>query len=100
MKYVTDLNDIVKVVAAEYGIPADVLLTPQVRTPAVAHARHIAIYLACKLTWKSKGGIATYFNQKDHSSVFYGLNKISTLMTHDSDINEQIHLLTKKLKPK
>lgn len=98
MKY-SNLQDIVAAVSDEFGIPADVLLTPQMRSPAVAHARHVAIYLACKLTWMSKDAIATSFNQKDHSSVFYGLNKISVLMTKDSDINEQIHVLTKKLNP-
>ncbi len=99
-KYTTNLSAIILAVSKTYGIPASVLMSPNKRTPAISRARHIATYLACKLTWMSKDEIAKCFNQRDHSSVFYAFNKISVLLTKDQELSSEIELLSKKLTPK
>lgn len=71
-------------------IPSDVLLARNMRTLPVTHARHVAQYLACTLTFLSKGQIATEFSQRDHSAVFYSLNKISKLMLTDEAARARI----------
>ncbi len=97
MKYNSSLPEIIAAVSDCYGIPADVLKTPSKRTQPVTHARHMAIYLACKLTWMSKRDIATYFNQHDHSSLYYGFNKISLAIVDDPEIKGQVEALSKQL---
>lgn len=97
MKYVANLSDIIIMVAEEYGIPANILTSPDVRTASVARARHVAIYLACKLTWMSKDSIAVCFNLRDHSSLFYGFNKISVALANDVELKRQVGSLTKRL---
>ena len=99
-KYVANLSEIVTVVSDHYGIPAEVIMSPRMRSPAVSNARHIAIYLACKMTWMTKKDIAGCFNQKDHSSIFYGFNKVSKLMADDAKLKKQVDGLAKKLEPK
>lgn len=100
MRYLTGPSTIISAVSKAYGIPTEVLLSPNMRTPAISRARHIATYLACKLTWMSKDEIAKQFNQKDHSSVFYAFNKISVAMTTDPELNQEVEALSKKLAPK
>ncbi len=96
----TDLTNILTEVSKAYRIPVEILKSPGVRTPAVARARHIAIYLACKQTWLSKDNIAKFFNQRDHSATFYAFNKISMLLGKDAGLKTELDDLAKKLTPK
>lgn len=97
MKYVKHLDEIVTAVSSEYGIPKEVILDAGIRTPAVVHARHVTEYIACKASWMSKRAIATYMNQKDHGSVFYGFNRIAVLMNDSVAIEDRVNGLIKKL---
>lgn len=84
------MTDILSAVSQEYMIPSDVLLAREMRTLPVTHARHVAQYLACTMTFMSKGQIAGCFKQRDHSAVFYSLNKISKLMLTDESARARI----------
>ncbi len=100
MKYTANLSEIIAAVSNTYGIPADIIMSPSKRTQPVTHARHVAIYLACKLTWMSKRDIAACFNQSDHSSLYYGFNKISLAVVDDPEIKKQVEALSKQLEAK
>lgn len=92
-----DLSEIVDLVSKEYGIPPEVILNAGIKTPTVAHARHVTEYVACKVSWMSKRSIATYLNQKDHGSVFYGFNKIAVMMADSVAVENKVNGLIKKL---
>ena len=87
------LSDIVEAVSGEYQVPASVIMAKDMRTLAVTHARHVAQYLACTLTFMSKDNIAKAFNQRDHSAVFYALNKISKQVSDDEAVRGRINHL-------
>ena len=98
MKY-SDLNEIISAVSTEFGIPADIIISKN-RTQPIAHARHVAIYLACKMTWMPKDDVAKAFNQRDHSSLFYGFNKVSEQMEQDTAFKKRVGGLVKLLESK
>lgn len=81
MKYADSIEDIIKQAASHFEIPYEVITNPEIRTPAVVRARHIAQFLACKLTFKSKKDIATCFNNKDHTGVLYGVSRVSMMIS-------------------
>lgn len=91
------LSDIVEAVSGEYKVPASVIMAKDMRTLAVTHARHVAQYLACTITFMSKAQIAKAFNQRDHSVVFYAVNKISKLMTDSEPARDRINHLKQVL---
>ncbi len=82
-KYAKSLEDIIVATAEHYDVPAEIITDPDIRTQAVVRARHVAQYLACKLTFLSKRKIADGFNLKDHTAVVYAFNRISTLILDD-----------------
>lgn len=96
MKYVTNLTDILTAVSQQYGIPQDVL-TSTIRSKPINYVRHVAIYLACNLTYLSKDDIASRFNMKDHGSLPYGYKKIASLMAKDHELKSQITTLINRL---
>lgn len=99
-KYGLELSEIIQAVADTYGIPPEVITNTQMRTKPIVEARHIAQYLACKMTYRSRDSIATFFHQRDHASVLYGFNKVSVAMAKDPEYKEQVTSLSKKLKPR
>ena len=101
MKYQSDLNHILQVVSEESGIPEEVITNPKIKTRPVAHARHLAIYLACTRTWRSKEDIATKFNYADHAAVYHGLKKIAGfLVDGGEEAKQQFKIISKRLESK
>ena len=68
------------------------------RIAAVSHARQVAMYLAKELTQKSLPEIGAMFGGKDHTTVLYACRKISSSLSTDSALRNDIHLLEQRIK--
>ncbi|MGZ4199425.1 MAG: chromosomal replication initiator protein DnaA [Thermoleophilia bacterium] len=69
------------------------------RTADIAYARHVAMYLCRELTEASLPQIGDRFGGRDHSTVLYGVNRISRLLTdgHDRQLHDLIQVVTNRL---
>ena len=86
--------DIVKVVAAHYGLKvSDLKSKSNART--IAFPRQVAMYMCKELTDLSYPEIGRIFNDKHHSTVMYSVDKIDQLVQDDSDLSRTIEMLTK-----
>jgi chromosomal replication initiator protein len=63
------------------------------RTRAVAQPRQICMYLARRLTSHSLGEIGGLFGGRDHSTVLYGVERITTMAERDPAMREQLEQL-------
>jgi chromosomal replication initiator protein len=86
--------DIIKVVAAHYGLKvSDLKSKSNART--IAFPRQVAMYMCKDLTDLSYPEIGRLFNDKHHSTVMYSVDKIDQLVQDDSDLSRTIEMLTK-----
>jgi len=69
------------------------------RTADIAYARHVAMYLCRELTEASLPQIGDRFGGRDHSTVLYGVNRVSRLLTdgHDRQLHDLIQVVTNRL---
>jgi chromosomal replication initiation ATPase DnaA len=74
------IDDVLNAVSEIAEIPIDVLVAPDVQTLSVTYWRHIAMYCMCKLTFRSLRDISMRFGKRDHSSVYYAINKVSQML--------------------
>ncbi|MFQ5885714.1 MAG: chromosomal replication initiator protein DnaA [Anaerolineae bacterium] len=77
------LQEIVKAVAHFYGLSIEDLKSPR-RTKAVALPRQVAMYLAREETDSSLLEIGKALGGRDHSTILYGYEKISSHAEEDS----------------
>jgi len=73
-------DDVLNAVSEIAEIPIDVIVAPDVQTLNVTYWRHIAMYLMCKHTFRSLRDISMFFGKRDHSSVYYAINKVSQML--------------------
>ena len=90
------ISDIERVVSDHYKVKAAVLRSKK-RNKEIAHARHIAMYLARTLTSASLPQIGKDFGDRDHTSVLHACNKIKGLVEDDWRVKEEIEQLTRAL---
>ncbi len=67
------------------------------RLRSITRPRQIAMYLSKNLTSKSLADIGSSFGKKDHTTVMHAVKKINDLIQKDSDLREEITLLTRIL---
>jgi chromosomal replication initiator protein len=89
-------EQIQRAVAAAYGLRPHDLLGPS-RTRSVSLARHVAIYLAKRLTPLAIQEIGGHFGGRDHSTVSYAIEKISRLLEKDQALAGTVRRLTQQL---
>lgn len=80
---------ITEVAASFYGVERTELLS-QRRGAAAVRPRHVAMYLAKRMTPKTLGEIGTRIGGRDHTTVMYGVRKIETAMVADPDFAEEV----------
>ncbi len=80
-----------------YRIPLWVLLTKSQRH-AIAHPRHMALYLCRKLTTRSMPIIARHFGYTDHTTVLHGYRAVERKMLTDDVLRCDVEYLTRKLR--
>jgi chromosomal replication initiator protein len=90
------LEAIQQAAAAEFGIPCETLLA-QDRRPAVAFARHVAMYLARELTEESLPTIGARFGGRNHSTVLHAHRKIEAGLARDQHVVDKVQSLRRRL---
>jgi chromosomal replication initiator protein len=90
------ISEIERVVADHYKVKG-ALLRSKKRNKEVAHARHIAMYLARTLTNASLPQIGKDFGDRDHTSVLHACNKIKGLVEDDWRVKEEVEQLMRTL---
>ena len=81
------IEDIIKVVTDHFGVKLSELQSKK-RSKAIAFPRQVAMYLARRITRLSLEEIGGYFGGRDHSTVLYGVRKITKLAKTDPEIQE------------
>ena len=90
------IEEVIRVVAKQYGLKPAELKSPK-RAKQITRARQIAMYLCRELTSESFPEIGSRFGGRDHATVIHGVNKITSLLEVDSDLQRDIQLLGKSL---
>ena len=91
------IENIIYTVAGYYKISENQILSRK-RTKEIAQARQIAMFLAKELTTLTLESIGLNFGGKDHATVLYAYNTVSTLLKKDKDISSQIKEIKELLK--
>jgi chromosomal replication initiator protein len=90
------VTDIERVVADHYKLKG-ALLRSKKRNKEIAHARHVAMYLARTLTSASLPQIGKNFGDRDHTSVLHACNKIRSMVEDDWRFKEEVEQLIRVL---
>lgn len=90
------IPDIERVVADHYKLKGN-LLRSKKRNKEIAHARHVAMYLARTLTNASLPQIGKKFGDRDHTSVLHACNKIKGMVDEDWRFKEEVEQLIRVL---
>jgi chromosomal replication initiator protein len=93
---VITVNDIIKIVAAEFDMTRE-QIAGSYRKRKFAFARHLAQYLATRLTAQSLPVIARQFF-RDHTSVLHGVRRIKLMMESDRETRMLVERLETKLR--
>lgn len=89
---------IIQVVAEHYGItPNDI--ASQRRNNEVAFPRQVAMYLCRYMTDVPLETIGSYMGKRDHSTVKYGVDKISKDIKNNDSLKNTIDIIMKKINP-
>ncbi len=89
---------IIQVVAEHYGItPNDI--ASQRRSNEVAFPRQVAMYLCRYMTDVPLETIGSYMGKRDHSTVKYGVDKISKDLKNNDLLKNTIDIIMKKINP-
>lgn len=94
---VVTMEDIQLKVSEYYNVKISDLRSNR-RLKYIAHARQICMYLAKLLTQKSLLEIGKFFGGRDHATVIHAVKRIESLAKNNTQIIEDINILTKKLK--
>jgi len=92
------MPQIVGVVSKYYKIPADEIVGDSRKAP-IAHARHVAVFIAREVTQDSWKHLGSLFGDRDHTSMMHAYQKISELMSRDRDLDTAIKSMIRDLKP-
>jgi chromosomal replication initiator protein len=90
------IADIERAVADRYKLKG-ALLRSKKRNKEIAHARHVAMYLARTLTSASLPQIGKSFGDRDHTSVLHACNKIKSMVEDDWRFKEEVEQLIRTL---
>jgi len=85
-------------VSKHYHIKVDEIKGVSRKAP-VAHARHVAVFIAREITGDSWKHIGALFGNRDHTSMMHGYRKIRDLMNRDKELNASVRLLMRDLYP-
>jgi chromosomal replication initiator protein len=90
------IDEIKRRVAEYYNLRMTDLISAR-RARAVARPRQVAMFLCKNLTARSLPEIGRGFGGRDHTTVIHAIRKIEELRATDSQLNEDIELLRRKL---
>lgn len=91
------IEDVQKAVANRLNVKVNDLLSKR-RTKDVARARHIAMYLARKLTNESYAKIGQEFGDRNHATVLSAHDKINAERVQDNELDLDLKVLEQLIK--
>jgi chromosomal replication initiation ATPase DnaA len=83
------VHRIIGAVCDKYKVSRTDLLSTR-RSAYIVRPRHIAMYLAKKLTLRSYPEIGRQLGGRDHSTIIHGARKIATLRTYFTDLDGEL----------
>ena len=91
------VEEIQRKVSEHYNIRLSDMIGPK-RLRSYARPRQVAMYLSKQLTSRSLPEIGRRFGGRDHTTVMHGVRRIEELKQSDSQIAEDLELLSRALK--
>lgn len=95
-KHKPHFDRILEAVSSEFDVPRRELVGPS-RKAEIAHARHICVYLARKITGDSWKRLGERFGNRDHTSMIHAFQKITMLNSNDLEVQSHIRNLERRL---
>ncbi len=92
-----DVAQIQREVAKTFEVTVESLRGKR-RTSSIAFARQTAMYITKRLTPLTLVEIGKSFGNRDHSTVLYGIEKITKLRTSDYDLDRRIEEIEERLR--
>jgi chromosomal replication initiator protein len=93
---VCSIQRIQEATAAEFGIDREALLARD-RTPHVAFARQVAMYLARELTDQGLPALGREFGGRNHTTVLHAWKRVSELVDKSGEKRETVHNIRRRL---
>lgn len=87
---------IIEIVADHFNLEKDSLLSEK-KTQNLSLPRQICMYLCNELTNLTQKEIALKLKRKNHTTVIHAVNKIKEDINVDKELENQIHIIKKKL---
>ncbi|MDI6807805.1 MAG: chromosomal replication initiator protein DnaA [Candidatus Eisenbacteria bacterium] len=91
-----DLPIIQQTISKHYGISEESLKGKK-RTNSIAFPRQVGMYLARQLTELSLAEIGQRFGNRDHTTVLYACEKITSMIMTDKAMKESVDKLTEEI---
>jgi len=83
------INRIVEEVSRTTGVSVEDIYSKK-RTASISNAKKMCFYIIREITGMSYADIGKEFNNMDHSSVLYNIQKMETLLKTDSNLNSKV----------
>ncbi len=93
---VCSVERIQEATAAEFGIAREALLARD-RTPHIAFARQVAMYLARELTDHGLPSLGREFGGRNHTTVLHAWKRVSELVDKPGEKRETVHNIRRRL---
>lgn len=90
------IKSIQRAVADRYGVEINDLLSVR-REARVILPRHVAMYLAKKLTLKSLPEVGRAFANRDHTTVLHAVRKVEHLIQRDAEFAQTVNEIEQSL---
>ena len=89
---------IIEVVSEHFGVNPDDI-TSEKRNSEFVLPRQIAMYLCRNIIGMSLADIAKLLEKKDHTTIMYGIKKITSKIETDEDVKNKVDIIKKKINP-
>lgn len=86
------VKQIIKAVADRYAVSTTHLLSPR-RSSGLVHIRHVAFYLAVRMTGLSFAAIGRLFADRDHTSIMHAFKKMEAARAADRRLARELAAL-------
>ena len=93
-----DVGDIVTATAREFDVEPDALLARD-RRAEIAHARHVAMYVAREVAGLSLSEIGRRMGGRNHTTVLHAIQRVNDVLATDGAVQTAVENLRRQLQP-
>jgi len=104
VSYLTDItaphvrvSDIQEIVAMEYGVTVHEMKARRGSHAKIVRPRHIAYFIATKLTALSFSAIGHIFGNRDRTTILYGVRRVKDRVASDTAFADEVALLIRRI---